>query len=51
MKLVISYKTAVDQTDKFFNLVKLVIDSSGYLEVPGLDDIDLDPYSDPFDEI
>lgn len=47
MKLIISYKTAVDQTDKFFKLVLLVVERSDYVEVPGLDDVDLNP----FDEI
>lgn len=46
MKLVISYKNAVDQTDKVLNLLSLAIRASDYDPVPGLDDVDLDVFED-----
>lgn len=46
MRLIISYKSAVDQTDKVLNLIYTVIRASEYDPVPGLDDIDLDPWGE-----
>ena len=46
MKMVISYKNAVDQTDKVLNLISAVIRASDYDPVPGLDEIDLDILND-----
>lgn len=44
MKLIISWKNSVDQTDKVLNLINAALRASEYDPVPGLDDIDLDPY-------
>jgi len=47
MKLIISYKGAVDQTDTVLNLISIVLRASDYDPVPGLEDVDLSL----FDEI
>lgn len=46
MKLIISYKSAVDQTDKVLTVLSLMLRAADPDPVPGLDLVDLDPYEE-----
>lgn len=46
MRLIVSYKSAVDQTDKVLRLILLVLDASESDPVTGLEDVNLDPFDE-----